>query len=177
MEGMTHAGPGERIVVTTDDTTAAAADALAAVFREHGFVVGRHTFIPGPTEAPRRVALIALPCPLPELVALVTPPTALPGLVAALVQLKKAAGAFASISARTGLELTDAFARWRAGCATRRGGGDRLLTGSAALRTSTARGTARECRGAPARLRCANRREGDHDSLEKERGGEARDRA
>jgi len=109
MEGMTHAGPGERIVVTTDDTTAAAADALAAVFREHGFVVGRHTFIPGPTEAPRRVALIALPCPLPELVALVTPPTALPGLVAALVQLKKAAGAFASISARTGLELTDAL--------------------------------------------------------------------
>ena len=123
MEGVTHAGPGERIVVTTDDTTAAAADALAEVFREHGFVVGRHTFIPGPTDEPRRVVLLALPCPLPELVALVAPPTALPGLVAALVaalypdpataqvttvQLK-AEGAFASISARTGLELTDAL--------------------------------------------------------------------
>ncbi len=123
MDGVTHEGLGERLVVTTDDATAAAGDALAAVFREHGFVVGRHTFIRGPADEPRRVVLLALPCPLPELVVLVAPPTALPGLGAALVaalypdheatvlatvQLK-AAGAFASISARTGPELTDAL--------------------------------------------------------------------
>ena len=123
MDGVTHEGLGERLVVTTDDATAAAGDALAAVFREHGFVVGRHTFIRGLADEPRRVVLIALPRPLPALVPLVAPPTALSGLGAALVaalyadheatvlatvQLK-AAGAFASISARTGPELTDAL--------------------------------------------------------------------
>ena len=124
---------GERIEVTTDDGTAAAADALVAVFQEHGFQVERRTFIRNLAEEPRRVVLLTLARPLPALVPLVAPPTALPGLGSALVaalypapdrdlpdawaplpaalatlQLK-AEGAFASLSARTGPELTDAL--------------------------------------------------------------------
>jgi len=121
---------GERVEVTTNETTAGDADALVAVFHERGYHVERRTFIRDPAEEPRRVVLLALTRPLPALVPLVAPPTALPGLgpalVAALypvpapnlegttattlatVQLK-AEGAFASISARTGPELMDAL--------------------------------------------------------------------
>jgi len=124
---------GERVEVTTDEATAAAADALVVVFQEHGFQVERRTFIRQLAEEPRRVVLLALARPLPALVPLVVPPTALPDLAAALVaalypapdryaadapaplpatlatvQLK-AEGAFASISARTGPELLDAL--------------------------------------------------------------------
>jgi len=124
---------GERIEVTTDDGTAAAADTLVAVFQEHVFAVERRTFIRTVAEEPRRVVLLTLARPLPAFVPLVAPPTALPGLGPALIatlypapdqdasdawtslpaalatlQLK-AEGAFVSLSARTGPELTDAL--------------------------------------------------------------------
>jgi len=114
---------GERVEVTTDDATAAAADALVAVLQGHGFAVERRTFIRAVAEEPRRVVLLALARSLPALVPLVAPPTALPDLGPALIaalypdradavlatlQLK-AEGAFASISARTGPELMDAL--------------------------------------------------------------------
>jgi len=125
---------GERIAVTTDDATLPTADALVAIFQSHGFVVERRAFIRTLAEEPRRVVLLALARPLPALVPLVAPPTALPGLGPALIaalypdpapdrdaadltappaalatlQLK-GEGAFASLSARTGPELTDAL--------------------------------------------------------------------
>ncbi len=76
---------GERIEVTTDDGTAAAADAIVAVFQEYGFLVERRTFIRHLAEEPRRVVLLTLARPLPALVPLVAPPTALPGLGPALI--------------------------------------------------------------------------------------------
>jgi hypothetical protein len=132
MSGERESGElGERVEVTTDETTAGDADALVAVFHERGYHVERRTFIRDPAEEPRRVVLLALARPLPALVPLVAPPTALPGLDSALVaalypvpaptlegttttttlatvQLK-AEGAFASISARTGPDLLDAL--------------------------------------------------------------------
>ncbi len=120
-----HLDLSERVEVTTDDATAAAADALVAVLQGHGFAVERRTFIRNLAEEPRRVVLLALGRPLPALVPLVAPPTALPGLTAALVaalypvrrpdradavlatvQLK-AEGAFVSVNAHTGPELLD----------------------------------------------------------------------
>jgi len=124
MEERERARVGERVVVTTDDATAAAADALADALRARGFVVGRRTFICGPVEEPRRVVLLAWAGDLPALVALLlatAPPGLGPALVAALypapggkagelatVQLK-AEGAFASVSARTGPEVMEAL--------------------------------------------------------------------
>ncbi len=50
----------ERVEVTTDDATAASADALVAVLQGHGFAVERRTFIRAVAEEPRRVVLLAL---------------------------------------------------------------------------------------------------------------------
>jgi len=44
----------ERVEVTTDDATAASADALVAVLQGHGFAVERRTFIRAVAEEPRR---------------------------------------------------------------------------------------------------------------------------
>jgi len=126
-------GAAERVTVIADDATLPAVEGIAAVLHAHGFVVERRVFVRAAAEEPRRVVLLALARPLPALVPLVAPPTALPGLGSALVaalypapdrdlpdawaplpaalatlQLK-AEGAFASLSARTGPELTDAL--------------------------------------------------------------------
>jgi len=119
--------------VTADEVTLPAAAHIADAFLAHGFLVGRHTFLPAPAAAPRRVVRIALSRPLPALVPLLASPTALPGLGPALLaalypeslrdplraedppppalatlQLK-AVGAFASLSAPTAPALTDAL--------------------------------------------------------------------
>jgi len=123
-----NAGAAERVTLTADDVTWVAVEDIAALLRAEGFAVERRVFVRVAAEGPRRVVLPVLERPITALVALVSPPAALlgPALVAALypapaapvdattlaalatLQLK-AEGAFASISARTGLELLDAL--------------------------------------------------------------------